>query len=148
MKEPLIEQVERTLAEAIPASAPAELRGAVLTGVRRELRRARWDRGAMRTAAALLAFGVGMNVLFALRPILPMNLSARLPMNLSASDDLSDDVLVEATVMVAEATDAETARRFARHMVVIGGRSPSDELLATLDAAIEQRLARSVIGDG
>ena len=59
MNDPLT-AIEQQLASHTPAGAPDELRDAVLRGVRRELKSASWDRRLARTAATLLAVGIGV----------------------------------------------------------------------------------------
>src|SRR6476620_9821920 len=55
------EQFERQFAAMRAVGSPAELRGAVLGSVERELRAARWDRRLTRVAAVRFAVGIGIN---------------------------------------------------------------------------------------
>lgn len=126
-----IEQIERQLSTALPG-APDELRGVVLGTVRKELRAARWDRRLGRAAAVLLAAGVGLNAAIALHAA-----NAGLP---TPAGGPSQEALVQTAVAVAEATDVETGRRFARQMAAWSGHSMTNAQQAALDAAIAAQL--------
>src|SRR5262245_61977757 len=100
MSDESLEQVEKQIA-AIPAmGSPAELRGAVLGDVRRELRAARRDRRLARAATMLFVIGVGMNAALGL---LPEQSDAS---RFAHSHVGSQPSLVEAAAVIAEATDA------------------------------------------
>jgi hypothetical protein len=62
MENEALEEIERQLTGLHPSAAPGALRAAVLAGVQRELRGARWDRRLARAAAVLLVLGVVLNV--------------------------------------------------------------------------------------
>ena len=95
---------------------------------------ARWDRRLVRAAVLLLIVGVGMNVSLTL-------VGSRSP-ELRASHvvhDRTQESLVETAIVVAEATDAETGRRFARQMAALSGRELTDQETAAIDAAATRR---------
>ena len=62
MDDESLNDIERQLSGVSTPHAPTELRADVLRDVHRELAAARWDRRLARTAAVLLAVGVGMNL--------------------------------------------------------------------------------------
>lgn len=131
--EPLNE-FERQLAAICPAGSPGELRSAVLSGVERELRAARWDRRLARTAMMLLIVGIGLNASLAWRGARPDGGRAN-----QVAADRSQKSLVETAVVVAEATDAETGRQVARQLAAWSGRELSGDELAAIDAAVRSR---------
>jgi hypothetical protein len=130
-QEPL-DEFERQLAATQPAGAPAELRLAVLNDVERELRAARWDRRLARAAAVLLIVGVGMNASLALMESRPHSSPSG-----QIGGDRGEDSLIETAIVVTEATDAETGRRFARQIAAMSGRELTDRELEAIDAAIK-----------
>jgi hypothetical protein len=135
MSDESFEHVERQLAGAGPG-APVELRAAVLGEMRRELRAARWDRWISRTAAAVLLVGVGLNAVMFLRGDPPAEPGAE--RGIAQRGIVAQDSLVQAAAAVAEATDVETGRRFARQLAALGGRELSDEQAAAIDAAMRK----------
>lgn len=120
--------VEQKLENALASSVPPNLRDIVLRQVRRELAAARWDRRLGRAAAALLVVGIGLNALMAIGVGANRTNFSQRGRSLVA--------LVETAAAVAEATDAETGRRFVRHMAALGGWALSEEQTAALDAAV------------
>lgn len=128
-QEPL-DEFERQLAIARPAGTPTDLRHVVLNDVERELRAARWDRRLARAAMVLLVVGVGMNASLALPGSRPSDARTG-----QFANDRSQKSLVETAIVVAEATDAETGRQFARQMAAMSGRELTDQEIAAIDAA-------------
>ena len=116
------QELEQRLACAMPRSAPAGLRDATLAQVQRELRQARWDQRLSRLAAAILIVGVGLNAGLALQgdARLADDAKSRMAANSRAA-------LAETEVLVADATDAETARRFVRQMAALARWELLDE---------------------
>jgi hypothetical protein len=131
MNDDSMDNLERQLAQVQPIGAPAELRGSVLAAAHRELAASRWDRRLARATVVLLLMGIGLNAAIGLRP------SQRVDHHGGAlADDRSRQSLVETAVVVAEATNAETGRQFARQMAAMRGRDLSAEEAAAIDAAI------------
>lgn len=128
-QEPL-DDFERQLAATRPARAPSELRHVVLNDVERELRAARWDRRLAQAAVLLLVIGVGMNASLALVDSRPSD-----PRAGQIANDHSHESLVETAIVIAEATDVETGRRFAQQMATLSGRELTDQEIAAIDAA-------------
>jgi hypothetical protein len=126
-----LENVERQLAERQLPSAPAELRIAVLSDMRRELAAARRDRWLGRAAGLMLLVGVGMNLAIGLR--------ATRSMQANALAGPGSDSLAQVAVVVAEATDAHTGRIFARQLAALGGWPLTREQSAAIDAAVHLR---------
>jgi hypothetical protein len=131
MSDESLEQIERQISLLRGINSPAELRGVVLEDVRRELQSARWDRRMARLTAALLFVGVGINLLIGVRS--GTSYPGRLADDRQAVTRTS---LVDTTVLVAEATDAATARRFARQMAAMAGRPLTEDDAAAIDAAV------------
>jgi hypothetical protein len=129
-----LEQIERQLAGIKPGGAPCELRSAVLDGVRRELRAARWDRRLARVAAVLLVVGVGLNASIGLHTRNSRETGRRIAGTSSQS-------LLDTAVIVAEATDAATGRRFARQLAAMAGLELSSAEAAAIDAALRAKTA-------
>jgi hypothetical protein len=129
-----LEQIERQLASLEPGAAPRELRIAVLDGIRRELRAARWDRRLARIAAVLLVVGVGLNASIGLRSRNSRDAGRRIAATSSQS-------LLDTAVIVAEATDAATGRRFARQLAAMAGLELSSAESAAIDAALRAKSA-------
>jgi hypothetical protein len=116
------QELEQRLMCAMQRSAPVSLRAATLAKVQRELRRSRWDRRLGRLAAAIFVVGVGLNAGIALQG------DARMANGTKASMAAkSRAALAETAVIVADATDAETARRFVRQMAALARLDLSDE---------------------
>ena len=111
---------------------PSELRGAVLRDMERELRAARWDRRLGRVAVLLLVVGVGLNASLSLH----VSTSPR-PRPGQMAVDGARDSLIETAIVVAEATDVETGRRFARQLAAMSGRELTDQELAAIGAATD-----------
>lgn len=128
-QEPL-DEFERQLAATRPAGAPTDLRRAVLNDIERELRTARLDRRLARAAVLLLVVGVGMNASLAILSSRPNDSRAG-----QVANDRSQESLVETAIVIAEATDAETGRQFARQMAALSGRELTDQEIAAIDAA-------------
>jgi hypothetical protein len=140
MRDEPLEQVERQIASVRAMGSPTELRGAVLSGVERELRAARWDRRLARVAAALLMLGVVMNVATGLRSVE----SGQVAHSRRADSRPS---LVDTAIIVAEATDAATARQYARQMAAMAGRKLTDGEAAAIDAAVQRPVPRGILGN-
>jgi hypothetical protein len=124
------DMIERQIASVGAPDAPKELRSVVLGNVQKELRAARWDRRLGRTAAAMLMAGVGLNAAVA------WHSDRSQPSRLAAGP--TRDSLIHTAIIVAEATDAPAARRYARQFAALRGRQLSGEDAAAIDAAIER----------
>lgn len=135
-QEPL-DEFEQQLAATCPAGPDSELRRVVMSGVARELRAARWDRRLARAAVLLLVVGVGLNALLAIRGSRPDGRRAG-----QVAADRSQESLLETAVVVAEATDPETGRRFAQQLAAWSGRELSGDELAAIDAAVKSHSTR------
>ena len=130
MNDDIVDQIESQIGSTTAAGLPAELRAAVLADVRSELRAARWDRRLGRAAAVMLVAGVGLNAALARH-------SDRFqPSHVAASP--TRDSLIHTAVIVAEATDATTARRYARQFAALQGRQLSGDDAAAIDAAVKR----------
>jgi hypothetical protein len=123
-------QLAVELAAVRPADAPAELRGAVLGSVHRELRAARWDRRLARVAAILLAVGIGLN---AYQVVAPMR--AAVPHSRPVARVESSEKLIQTAIVVAEATNADTGRLFARQWAAMSGRALTERELDAIDTS-------------
>jgi hypothetical protein len=141
MSDKTLEQIERQMAATELPGSPVGLRGAVLGDVQRELRAARWDRRLARAAVVLLVLGVGMNVAMGLRSDGAGTRRLDQPQQAVARSSL-----IDTAVVVAEATDATTARQFARQMAAMAGRKLSVDEAAAIDAAVRRPAARSAPG--
>lgn len=127
--EPL-DEFEQQLASARQVGAPTALRGRVLSDVERELRAARWDRRLARAAVVLLVVGVGMNAAL----VLGEKETRIAPHRQLATKD-SQQAIVDTAIFVAEATNGETGRQFARQLAALSGRELTDQEIATIDAS-------------
>ena len=116
------QELEHRLVRALQQSAPASLRAATLSDVRRELGAARFDRRLARLAAAVLFVGIGLNVALVLRGDAGVSDGAE-----AATARSSQTALARTAVVVADATDAETARRFVRQIAALGRWELTDE---------------------
>jgi len=134
------ENLEQRLAAIPPRGAPSALRSAVFDDVHRELSAARWDRLLARAAAILLVVGVGMNAAIGVWPApQPTKHLIAGPMQHS---------FVQLAVSVAEATDVQTGRRYARHMATLTGRTLTGDDVAAIDAAVNRQVSPAMrIGD-
>jgi hypothetical protein len=140
MNDESLEQVEKQIGGLRPVGAPHELRGAVMAGVRRELRAAGWDRRLAKIAAVLLIVGVGLNVGIAVTP------EREYGRSLHMAESNARQSLVNTAVVVAEATDARTGGEYARQMAaMIGHRLTADDV-AAIDAAVGAELHESANG--
>jgi hypothetical protein len=128
MDDPALEPIERQLASVPLAGAPAKLRGEVLACVHRQLTAQRWDRRLGRAAAAVLIVGVGLNAAIGWR-------DGQSPAN-QAVAEFKPDAITKAAVVMAEATDAETGTRIARHLADLAGV----ELSRQQEAAIQKEI--------
>jgi hypothetical protein len=128
-----MDQFEEQLSGLPLGSSPTGLRRAVMCGIERELRAARWERRAARAAGVLLVVGIGLNVSIAMLPAVSPNGPAG--QVVGANGRLQ---LVETAEVVAEATNAATGRRVARQLAAMWGRVLSAEEMAAIDAAIER----------
>ncbi len=143
MEKDSLEIIESKLAKLPLPSVPFELRQAVLSHVHRELATARWDRRFGRATIMLLVLGVGMNASVGL----PWPPPATRQQN-QLVHDRSRESLVETAVNVAEATDASTASRFARHLAEVAGWTLTDDELLTIDAAIQRKSVHAISNRG
>jgi hypothetical protein len=132
-QEPL-DEFEQQLAATRRTGAPSELRRIVLNDIERELRAARWDHRLARAAVLLLVVGVGMNASLALVGSRPNE-----PRGGRVASDRPEQSLVEAAIVVAEATDVATGRRFAQQMAALSGRELTAQEIAAIDAAANGR---------
>jgi len=130
MDQESLDEFESQLAARQNAHAPSELRLVVLGNVDRELRASRWDRRLARAAVLLLVVGVGMNVSLAL-----IGSQSNEPQVVRVASDHSEQSLVETAIVIAEATDAETGRRFARQLAALSGRELTDQEIEAISAA-------------
>jgi hypothetical protein len=130
MEQEPLDEFESQLAARQNAHVPSDLRLVVLGNVDRELRASRWDRRLARAAVLLLVVGVGMNASLAL-----VGSQRNEPRVGRVASDHSEQSLVETAIVIAEATDAETGRRFARQMAAMSGRELTDQEIAAIDAA-------------
>lgn len=135
-------QVEEQLAAVWLPAAPGELRGAVLTRVRRELRAGRWDQRLARTTVILLVLGVALNGGVAFRI---SGQHERSTSRVVSSNDRPS--LLHTAMVVAEVTDAATGRRFAEQLAALSGRVLTADEAAAIDAAME-RVGSSGPGNG
>jgi hypothetical protein len=123
-----LESIERQLTNLPLPSAPPSLRSAVLKDVHRNLKAQRWDRRLARVTAALLAVGIGLNATAGWRgPEPAVN---------RAVVESRPDVIARVAVLISQATDAETARQFARHLAALDGMT----LSPLQEAAIKRRI--------
>jgi hypothetical protein len=141
MNDETCDLIESQLANVHPKAAPAALRAAVLADVERELRAACWDRRLGRVATALIMIGVGLNFTAGWRLGGSVNVRHE---NVAQSEMRPS--LVDTAVIVAEATDAETARQFARQLAAMSGREITADEAAAIDAAVGQAVAHSADG--
>jgi hypothetical protein len=116
------QEFQQRLICALQRSAPATLRAATLNEVQRELGAARFDRRLGRLAAAVLFVGIGLNAALVLRGDARSSDAAEATMARG-----SQTALAQTAVVVADATDAETARRFVRQMAALGRWELADE---------------------
>ncbi len=126
-----LESIERHLTNLPLPSAPPNLRSAVLKDVHRNLKAQRWDRRMAWAAVALLVVGVGING--------ALGWTNR---NSSASQTFAisrPDVITRAAVVVAEATDAETGRQFARRLAALSGATLTEHQEAEIQREIKSR---------
>lgn len=133
MNDKTCELIEGQLAVVHPKAAPPALRAAVLADVERELREARWDRRLGRAAVVLLLLGLGLN--FSAGWQLGGSVKER-HANVARSEVRPS--LVDTAIIVAEATDAETARHYARQLAAMSGREITADEAAAIDAAVAQ----------
>jgi hypothetical protein len=132
MNDTPLKKLEELLTAATSGDVPLQLRDDVLAQVRRELSAARWDRRLGRCASAILFVGIAMNAAMVMR-------NANTP-HRSRMLANSDDALVRSAVAVADATDFETGRRYARQLAMFGGKQLTDREFAAIDAAISQQI--------
>lgn len=135
MKVPNDDALERQLAKQQIVSVPSEFRIRVLAGVHDELAAAKWDRRLARAAVILLAIGVGINAIVGLQADRPAGGS-------QVAGGPSRESLVDAAIAVAEATDPETGRQYARHLAALSGRSLTLDQAGAIDDALARRASR------
>jgi hypothetical protein len=133
MDDDAFQGIESQLAAVGPTAAPGGLRAAVLDDVARELRATRWDRRMMRAAAVLFVVGIGLNAAIGLRSSASNGSHLR-----PNAHTASQQSLVEAAVVVAEATDAATGSRFARQLAAMSGNELTADEVAEIEAAVER----------
>lgn len=136
MNDEHVEQIEQQLAGVRPVGAPPTLRAAVLSDVQREVRASRWDRRLGRIAAVLLVVGVGLNVSIGMK-------SVRDSATMIAAHERSRQSLIDAAVVVAQATDAHTGSHYARQLAEMIGQPLSDDEAAVVDAAVQYSTSHS-----
>jgi hypothetical protein len=124
-----LELIERQLKSLPRTSAPANLRSAVLGNVHRSLKAQRWDRRLARAAVTLLAVGVGLNA--------TAGWQGPEPAANRAVTDTRPDVIARIAVLMSEATDAETARQFARHLAMLDGTTLNPQQEAAIQKKID-----------
>lgn len=129
MKTEPLDEFELQLAAVGRLGAPPELRRAVLRDVERELRAVRWDRRLARAAVVLLTVGIGLN---AYQVLAPKNLATSHNRQIARAD--SSQSLIETAIVVAEATNADTGRLFARQWAAMSGRALTEREIAGIDA--------------
>jgi hypothetical protein len=122
------DEFESQLAAVRPPRAPTELRSVVLLDVERELHAVRWDRRLARAAVVLLVIGVGLN---AYQVLAPTKAAASDNRQVVRAD--SSRSLIETAIVVAEATNADTGRLFARQWAAMSGRALSERELDAID---------------
>jgi hypothetical protein len=137
MSEEAFEQIERQIAAIDGLGSPRELRAAVLASVNRELRAARWDRRLGRMAAVLLVVGIGLNVAIGQPDGSGGGETARVRRSEARPS------LVDTAIVLAEATDAVTAQRFARQMAAMTGRELTADEAAAIEAAVRRPASRN-----
>ena len=137
MNDESMEHVELQLAHLQPPGAPQELRTIVLGAVHCQLNAQRWDRWVARIAAALVILGVGLNLLVGWRG------GQRAATQVAAA--AKPDVMVQVAVAVAEATDAEAANCFVRHLAELSGSTLSPEQAAAIQQEIQSQVKNSVL---
>lgn len=135
MNEPDDDALERQLSKLRIDSAPGALRRRVLAKVHDELSVGSWERRFARAAVILLAIGVGINASVGLRADRQNNAS-------QVASGPSRESLVDAAVAVAEATDPETGRQYARQLAALSGRTLTLDQASAIDAAIARRITR------
>lgn len=141
MNDESLEQIERQVAGLPIGGTPVVLRAAVLADVERELRASRWDRRLARAAVVLLVIGLGLNISAGWQ----LGGSAKELQGSIARSEMRPS-LVDTAVIVAEATNAETARQFARQLAAMSGREITADEAAAIDAAIGQPTRHDVGG--
>ena len=132
MSDESLEQVECHIASMCVIGSPIELRAAVLSNVRRELRAACWDRRMARAATVLFALGIGLNAAIG-QP--DGSGSGNVLRARPSETQLS---LVDTAIAVAQATDGPTGEQVVRQLAAMTGR----ELTADEAVAIETALRR------
>jgi hypothetical protein len=137
MDDSTLDSIERQLANSPVANAPAELRHLVLTNVRDQLKTQRWDRRLGRAAIVLVIVGIALNATAGWRSSAP-------PVK-SSFVESRPDAITRTAVFLAEATDAETAREFARHLAALSGRTLSPQQEAAIQRQIET-VSKTAIG--
>jgi hypothetical protein len=125
-----LNEFESQLSAAQSSGAPVELRRAVLDSVARELRAARWDRRLARAAVVLLTVGIGLNAYQVLSPLDATTLRNRQIARAGSSENL-----IETAIVVAEATNADTGRLFARQWAAMSGRALTERELDAIDTS-------------
>ena len=130
MNDESLEVIERQIVADRFPGAPAELRGAVLRDVQRELRAASWDRRLARAAVVMLVAGVGVNV--------AMMLPERMQSTGLLATTSQQDALAQVAASVAEATNMQTGRQVARSLAAMTGRPLNGDEAAAIDAAVER----------
>ena len=112
----------------------------MLADVQRELRAARWDRSLAQAAAVLLIVGVGLNLSIGMRSMEARGARQQIIGSRSQS-------LVDTAVVVAEATDVTTGRRFVHQLAAIAGVELTNAEVAAIDAALEPTEPQTTKGE-
>jgi hypothetical protein len=142
MMQESLENIEQQVASSRTVALPTELRGRVLADVNRELRASRWDRRLARSAVVLLALGVGLNAGLGLRS----NVLSDIRLAQKRQPEIRPS-LVDTAIVVANATDALTAQRFAQQLAAMTGRKLTDVETAAIEAAVRRASAHNMSGN-
>jgi hypothetical protein len=124
-----LESIEWQLSQLPLASAPHQLRTAVLSDMRRQVKAQRWERRMAQAAVALLLAGIGMNA--------AVGWQSRQSGANPAIADSRPEAIARAAAFMAEATDAETGREFARHLAALSGTTLDRQQEAAIERQIE-----------
>src|SRR6185369_852449 len=92
----------------------------------------RWDRRLARIAALLLAAGIGLNVLVAWQNAQPIATGSFASHKTSSS-------IVDFAVAVAESTDVETGKQFAKQLAAMSGTTLTDSQAAEIERQARRR---------
>lgn len=136
MEEQHDETVERHLAALPLTPAPQDLRTAVLSGVRRQLKSQRWERTLARAAVALIVVGVGLNA-----ALLAPGSGTRKD---RGDGQLKIETITQAAVVIARSSDPQTATQFARRLALLNGVRLSHDDEAGIELRINEQVSNGV----